>query len=473
MAQKNDAGKQAYFGMNNFLTGGLSMFKEKRKRTSAIIVLMLVLGLLAGCGGNNVNQSSPDTGNSPSAQNTEQPNQETVEVTMITWESAAMNEKIMASMKKFEEENPGIKVKLIPTPLDNYGVKINGMITAKQAPDIFMTGNDMLLDNGAKGLLFDWTAHAAADQEFMNGFYSGVVDSWHLDNKLIGLPGLLNTYSIFYNKKAFRDAGLPEPKIGWTYDEFFMAMKELSGKQGGSQQFGYYASPDPFHMSLYSVSGGGAPFADAIVNPIKVEISPQFIEGVEKYKAAIGNGYMNPPTYDLSNVMSSFKEGKVPMTLQGQWVADDLIRTAPQDLEWGVVPMPVVSSQSEIYDAVGWCSPATIKNPDAVWKVLKYLDSKMYEEVLPQTPVAPAAYKASAAKYFDALKTAGHPEVGETIDHILKSQSIQPVRFLTSWAGKAYPFIEASWKKVLMDKAPVSDLNVMAEKINKVIAAGQ
>ena len=72
------------------------------------------------------------------------------------------------------------------------------------------------------------------------------------------------------------------------------------------------------------------------------------------------------------------------MTLQGQWVADDLIRTAPKELEWGYVPMPVVNSQTEIYDAVGWSSPATLKNPEAVWKVLKYLDSKMYEEVLLQ-----------------------------------------------------------------------------------------
>ena len=59
----------------------------------------------------------------------------------------------------------------------------------------------------------------------------------------------------------------------------------------------------------------------------------------------------------------------------------------------GLAPMPVVNAQSEIYDAVGWASPASIKNPDAVWKVLKYLDSTMYQEVLPPDPVAPSAYQ--------------------------------------------------------------------------------
>lgn len=440
---------------------------------SAIIALLFFSSLLAACGGNGGGGSgSADSGNAPSGQDNAGSGKP-VEVTMITWESAAMNEKIMASMKKFEEENPDIKVKLIPTPLDNYGVKINGMITAKKAPDIFMTGNDMLLDNAGKGLLYDWTELATQDKAFMEGFYEGVVDSWYYDGKLVGLPGLLNTYGIFYNKKSFQEAGLPEPKIGWTYDEFFAAMEKLSSNQGGVQQFGYYAPLDPFHVSLYSVSAGGAPFADAIINPTKVEISDQFREGVEKYKSAIANGYMNPPTFDLTNAMSSFKQGKVPMTLQGQWVADDLIRTAPKELEWGYAPMPVVNSQTEIYDAVGWSSPATLKNPEAVWKVLKYLDSKMYEEVLPSTPVAPAAYQASSAAYYDALKAAGHPEVGEGLDHILKSPNTQPVRFLSTWAGKAYPFIEASWKNILMGKAPITELDVLAEKINNVITTGK
>jgi multiple sugar transport system substrate-binding protein len=444
-----------------------------RRWASGIITLLLFSSLLAACGGNSGGGSgSASPGNTPAGENSAG-SKKPVEVTMITWESAAMNEKIMTSMKKFEEDNPDIKVKLIPTPLDNYGVKINGMITAKKAPDIFMTGNDMLLDNAGKGLLYDWTELATQDKAFMEGFYDGVVDSWYYEGKLVGLPGLLNTYGIFYNKKSFQDAGLPEPKIGWTYDEFFTAMEKLSSNQGGVQQFGYYAPLDPFHVSLYSVSASGAPFADAIINPTKVEISDPFREGVEKYKSAIANGYMNPPTFDLTNAMSSFKQGKVPMTLQGQWVADDLIRTAPKELEWGYVPMPVVNSQTEIYDAVGWSSPATLKNPEAVWKVLKYLDSKMYEEVLPSTPVAPAAYQASSAAYYEALKAAGHPEVGEGLDHILKSQNTQPVRFLSTWAGKAYPFIEASWKNILMGKTPITELDVMAEKINKVITTGK
>lgn len=454
----------------------------KAFKWEAALAALMVTGLLAGCSGSGNNDSgnagnggnAGDSGASQTASNSSPKSSsggtEKAVVTLMTWESQDMNDKIMAEMKKFEEANPDITVKLMPAPLSDYGVKLNGMMAAKQAPDIFQLGNDMLLADQAQNLLYDWSSHASADADFMNGFYPGVTDSWKVDGKLYGLPGLLNTYGIFYNKKLFQDAGLPEPKAGWSYDEFFNDMEKLASKKNGVQQYGFYFRPDPFTVSTYAVSAGGAPFADSLLNPTKVQISPQFVEIVQKYQKAIADGAMNPPTFDLSNIMGPFKDGKVPMTYQGQWIADDLIRNAP-NLQWGFVPMPTVKTQSEIYDAVGWASPVSIKNPDAVWKVLKYLDSTMYQNVLPQTPVAPAAFQASASAYYDALKKAGHQDVADGIDYILKSPNTQPVRFLPSWAGKANPFIDTVWNNVLNGKGGEKELQSMANNINKVIQA--
>ncbi|MBM7565131.1 ABC transporter substrate-binding protein [Paenibacillus sacheonensis] len=445
---------------------------------TTLTAFLLVAGMLSACG-NSGNDNTGNTGNTQNAGNAKNEGNagnkgdagtEKAEVTLMTWESQDMNNKIMESMKKFEQENPGITVKLMPAPLSDYGTKLNGMITAKQAPDIFQLGNDMLVSYQAQNLLYDWTEHASADADFMNGFYPGVMDGWKVDGKNFGLPGLLNTYGIFYNKQLFKDAGLTEPKIGWTYDEFFADMKKLSSKKDGVQQYGFYFHPDPFTVSLYAASAGGAPFADSLLNPTSATVSPQFVEGVTRYQQAIAEGSMNPATFDLSTIMGPFKDGKVAMTYQGQWIADDLIRNAP-DLQWGFVPMPVVTTQTEIYDAVGWATPVSTKNPDAVWKVLKYLDSTMYKDVLPQTPVAPSAFQASASSYYDTLKAAGHQDLADGIDHILKSPTTQPVRFLTAWAGKANPFIDTVWNNVLSGKGGEKELQSMADKINKTIKA--
>ena len=105
--------------------------------------------------------------------------------------------------------------------------------------------------------------------------------------------------------------------------------------------------------------------------------------------------------------------------------------------------------------------------------MLKYLDSTMYQEVLPQTPVAPSAYQSASRAYYDALKKAGHQDLADGIDYILKSPNTQPVRFLPSWAGKANPFIDTVWNNVLSGKGGEKELQGMVDKINAVIQAAK
>jgi multiple sugar transport system substrate-binding protein len=392
-------------------------------------------------------------------------------VTFMTWEGQAMNDQIVEAMKGFEDQNPTIDVELIPSPLDDYGTKVSTMLLAGNAPDIFMVGNDMALSLGADGLLYDWSKQADANADFISQFFPGTVDAYEKDGKLFGLPGLLNTYGVFYNKQAFADAGLPEPKIGWTYEQMLDAAKQLTDKE--AKQFGMFMDAyDPFVFSLYAVSAGGAPFADSINQVTKVKISPQFLEGVELFKQYIADGAITPPDYKLDNPMGIFKAGKLPMIRQGQWVADDLIRNPGDTVEWGYAPYPIVESETAILDAVGWSSPADIDNPEAVWKVLMYLDSEMYAKVLPETPVAPPAYQPAAAAYFEKLTSAGHQDLADGVESMLTTGK-QPVRFLEAFSGKANPFIEATFKQVLKGEKDIAALNEMADSINEVIASSK
>ena len=152
----------------------------------------------------------------------------------------------------------------------------------------------------------------------MNGFYPGVGGQLECRRQTItDCRAFLNTYGIFYNKKLFQDAGFPSRSRAGRTTISSRDMAKLASKKGGVQQYGYYGRPDPFMMSPYSVSAGGAPFADSIVNPTKVEVSPQFIEGVTRYQKAIADGSMIPPTFDLTTIMGPFKDGKVRDDVSG------------------------------------------------------------------------------------------------------------------------------------------------------------
>ncbi|MFC5650175.1 ABC transporter substrate-binding protein [Paenibacillus solisilvae] len=440
--------------------------KQTTNKWSALLLsVVCTAGVLAGCGSNNTDSSNAGTneGNNGNAAGQE------VKLTMMTWEGKEMTAAIQEAVKKFETDNPGIKVEVLPTPLADYNTKINSLISINQAPDVFMSGNDTELISGKNGQLYDWTSQMESDKTFFDNFYPGIIPNWLVDGKLYGIPGLMNSYGVFYNKKMFKDAGLAEPKTGWTYAEMMEDAQKLSKK---GERFGLYLQQmnDPFGLSNYAASAGDTPFADSITDAKKITISPKMEEAVNLYRTGVASGSIAPFSQNTDNYANLFKEGKVPLLQAGQWYADDFIRNA-KDLEWGYAPSPIVDKPVATYDAIGFASPSKIKNPEAVYKLIKFVATEMYEQVLPEFPVAPPTYQPSAKPYYDKLKEAGHPEMADAIDYMLKAEIKTPVRFMEQWSSKAQKFIDSSFKNVIDGKKPVEDLKKMADNINAVILA--
>lgn len=445
------------------------MTKVLFKIITLMVTISILFSVFTACDSKTkTDQEKTTTESVKTEESTAETKQETAAVSFMTWESPDMNDKIFNSLKKFEEENPDIKTNLIPTPQKDYGLKIREMLAAKQAPDIFMVGNDMALIFGKDELVLDLKPFVDKDNELASGFYPGVIENWYAGGKLYGLPGLLNCYGVFYNKKLFQDKSVPLPTKEWTYDQMFDAAEKLKNTE--QKMYGLYnAAPDPFFLSVYAAAAEGAPFTDKIFPISKVEASDKFKEGIEKFAKYIKSGAVVPRGYNVDNLTGLFMQGKVPMMMYGQWAVDELIRNAPKDLEWGYAPNPGMTKQSVIYDAVGWSVSGSTKNPEATFKVLKYIDTKTYEAVLPATPVAPPAYQASAAPYYNKLKESGHGDVAETLDYILTSPDKQPVRFMDPWADKAWKFINAGWDNIINGKTPVAEVDKMIKGINDVI----
>lgn len=292
------------------------------------------------------------------------------------------------------------------------------------------------------------------------------VNSWKVNGRLMGLPGLMNTYGYFYNKDLLKAAGVAEPKPGWTVDEFFADAQKLADP--ANKRFGIYNNNfDMFHVGMLNAAIGGAPFANGITKITKFTVDSSYKALTARFVDAIKNGYIMPPTFDTSSLESEFNAGKIPMYHNGQWMASGFIKNIK--FNWGFVPNPVGKVRTSLYDCVGFASPAKIKNPDAVWKMLKYLDTKAYETVLKAAPVASTAYKPSAKPYFDTLIAAGHKEVADGVNYMLSSPNKQPIRALEIWAGDASRY-QADWNNILEGKKPISLLDDMVKSMNEVIA---
>jgi ABC-type glycerol-3-phosphate transport system substrate-binding protein len=395
-----------------------------------------------------------------------------VTITVMTWESPETNTAIKKALEGFKDDN--IKVELIDTPAGGYGDKLASLTQAKKLPDLFWCGNDTEQQYTSQGLLVDWSKKIdGGDGDFKSDkFVGSAMENWKTaDGQMGGLPSLMNTYGIWYNLDAFKAAGLPEPKPGWSWDEMYSAAGKLANKNGA--KYGLVAdnltSADaPFSMSMYSVSAGGAPFTDNVNHPTKAEADDKYVEGVTKLAAAIKSGAVAPPGYDASNVPALFSGGKVPMMVGGQWLAAGFQTDKPK-VKYGFVPFPQVNTPTTLYDSVGICTPQYTADEDSAYKVLEFFNTKVWDAVLPASPVAPPAYTPAQESYFGALTKAGQNTVVDTVKADLTAEKTVGVRFTTQWASQVGDLTTAMYQPILTGKKPVSDLQAYVGKINDLI----
>ncbi len=397
-----------------------------------------------------------------------------VTVTLMTWQSASTNQLILNAMKPLEKKYPWIHVVNVPTPSSDYYQKLDTMFTAHNLPDLFWSGNEHEQQWGAQKLLYNWTKFAnkpGVPWFNLKKFAPDSVINWRVKGQLYGLPTFMNTYGYYYNANLFKAAHLPLPKPGWTYQQFFHDAQVLTQKSG--TKVTRYAVMFPWNtawnLGQYAFSAGGLPFTNRISNPTKVTAAKQYIKGTQLWVKAIKAGWATPPAYTVSNGTAVFSSGKVPMMGGGQWLTVAILQNKP-NFQWGWAPEPIVKRRVEPYDAVGIASPTYIKDPQAVWLVMSYLDTIGLGKMLYQHPVASPAYVPGASYYFNALNKDGKVSVANSVKFELTAPNKIPVKFLAPWAGNANNVVTADWNNILMGKVPVyKGVSHMVFQINQSI----
>jgi ABC-type glycerol-3-phosphate transport system substrate-binding protein len=412
--------------------------------TAAIAAAALTALALTGCSG-----TSNASGSSAGAT-----------VNYMTWESTTTNTAFDATMKKFEKSS-GIKVEREAAPNTDYPQKLASLILSKKAPDFFWCSTAQAQNLAAEGLLYDWSDKLnSGDGLKPSGFAPGALDIWKTpDGKVAGIPTLANTFGFFYNADTFTKAGLDVPKAGWTWDDLFSDIKSLKEKNPSTtplvNQWPLLSSPQG--LSAYSVANGGKPFANDFKHATKVQADDTLTAGVQKFADAIKAGEMTNPDYDATNAMAAFSNGSVPLMFGGQWLQNFIAPNHPK-MAWGFAPWPVgTASNVQPIEANGVCSPSTIKNPDAVWKTISYLDTTGFNQAMKAQPVAPIAYTAGSKGYYASLEAGddASKSIAATAKYELGTKDKFITQFLDPWSTKAADVVTTSWNPALEGKKSV------------------
>ncbi|WP_325048382.1 ABC transporter substrate-binding protein [Paenibacillus sp. CAA11] len=156
----------------------------------------------------------------------------------------------------YEYSHPNVRIEFVPA-IDQSQNRYSDGSTQNQEPDLvesmkkIMTGSNpvdvMILDTSIlrdliqENMVKQLDPLIQEDKLDTSDFVPAVMDGLKEigDNKLYALAPTFTSSALFYNKKAFQDAGVEPPKDGMTWDEVFNAAARVAKGEGKSRMYGF------------------------------------------------------------------------------------------------------------------------------------------------------------------------------------------------------------------------------------------
>jgi len=134
---------------------------------------------------------------------------------------------------EFEKANPDIKVKAVYAGnYDDTRVKALAAVKANQPVQLsvlFSIDVFELMDQDVI-IPFDEVTTSAEDKQWLSSFYPALMENSKVKGKIWGVPFQRSTIVMYYNKDAFKEAGLDPNKPPATWAEMAAAAQKLTKK---------------------------------------------------------------------------------------------------------------------------------------------------------------------------------------------------------------------------------------------------
>ncbi|KUO08480.1 extracellular solute-binding protein [Streptomyces sp. DSM 15324] len=342
---------------------------------------------LSGCGGDSDGGSSGTT-------TIEWWNISTTQPTKDVWAALA---------KRFEAQNPKVKVKIVQMENDPYKSKMTALTASGKLPDIFHTwGGGVLRQQIDAGLVEDLTDRSKG---WGDGLLNVARQPYLFDDKVYGIPFDIGMIGFWYNKALFKKAGVAAPPTTWS--AFLDAVKKL--KAAGITPLalaGKEKWPGMYYWAYLAMRTAGI---DALrkANDAKDFTGDGFVQAGQHLQELVDlqpfqKGFLGAAYSTPTGQAATMGNGKAAMELMGQWapvVEADSGKGIGADL--GFFPFPAVDGgQGAITEVFGGGGGHALRKgaPQAAVDFLKFFASATTDtELVKKTgvlPVVPAAESA-------------------------------------------------------------------------------
>lgn len=347
------------------------MPRNRRLTASAVAVAALSV-LTAACTGQSGDSASDD------------PNAKTTITFWHGWSAPSEVKAIKENIDRFEDAHPNIKVNVVGNINDD---KLNQALRAggSKGPDVvssFTTSNiGKFCSSGAFADLDPFIKKDKIDLE--KTFPKVLLQYTQFEGDRCALPLLSDAYGLYYNKDAFKEAGITAPPK--TMSELADVAKKLTKPKGDSYErvgmmptyHGYETVVEHYMSSwdhTYFDKDGKSNIAKDPAFAEMFTYQKKFVEDLggfeklEKYRSTFGDEW---------GAKHPFHTGQVAMQLDGEWRLG-MAEEAGADFEIGVAPMPVADDEADSYGkgflagTIMGIAPQS-KKQNAAWELVKYM----------------------------------------------------------------------------------------------------
>ncbi|MEU7743559.1 ABC transporter substrate-binding protein [Nonomuraea sp. NPDC049158] len=258
--------------------------------------------------------------------------------------------------KDFEKANPGVTVKLVKIPKDDYNTKLGGAVASKSAPDAGILDQPLVSKYALDGTIKEVPAGLIDE----SAFYKGALDTNRAGGKLYGLPADQTCVALFYNKKL-----VPAPPKTWdemkaTAAQVHQANANVAGMNvPKGDGYGAWMFPGIVH-------GAGGQMVDDAGKKVLFD-QPPAVEALQLWVDLLKSSPRK-----ITDSDKPFENGLAAMTISGPWDVPTIHEQFP-DLDFGVAPLPYKSEPAGNIGGEDSVVFSTSKNADLAWKWLSFL----------------------------------------------------------------------------------------------------
>jgi ABC-type glycerol-3-phosphate transport system substrate-binding protein len=314
------------------------------------------------------------------------------------------------AVKRFEKENPDIKVEVTTIPYPEYQQRLLTAVQAGNGPDVSTVDqiwNSAFAQAGAIVQLDDLAAKSSVKAD---SFFPGAWESANYKGGLWGVPFNVDVWFFaFTNKKLFTDAGV-DPASIVTWQGLEAAAKKLTDKSKGQFAIGLTGSKSEYPVVMtdsFIYSNGGAVLGPdgkcALTSPQATE-ALQFYKKMADYAPA---GILNASDEPMREL---FLNNTLAIEL---WPALEQPTLDKSKLDWDLFAGFAPEGKKAVGTFGGWnlVLYKQSQHQDAAWKFIQFMTRQDVNGAV--VDLVPA--NIAAAKEF-LNKSRRHPDV--ILDHL-------------------------------------------------------